>query len=347
VTSDLVIDGSHGEGGGQIVRSSLALSLVTGRPVVIENIRAGREKSGLMRQHLTAVRAAAEVGNAKLAGDDIGSQSLSFHPGKVRPGSYTFSVGTAGSATLVLQTVLPALLIANETSRLTLEGGTHNAWAPPFDFLVKAFFPLVGRLGPGVTAQLERHGFFPAGGGRFHVVVEPVPQLRGLTLMDRGDDGDRRVIALVSKLPIQIAERELDTICRKTNWPPIARCVCEVTDSPGPGNVVMIEIDSQHVTEVFTGFGRHGVKAEHVAEETLREARVYLAAGVPVGPYLSDQILLPLGIAAWQSGAASKFRTLPLTRHATTHIEILRQFLGIRISHEISASVCTVSIGPE
>jgi RNA 3'-terminal phosphate cyclase (ATP) len=319
---------------------------VTGRPVVIENIRAGREKAGLMRQHLTAVRAAAEVGNAKLDGDEIGSRSLSFHPGAVRPGSYTFSVGTAGSATLVLQTVLPALLITNETSRLTLEGGTHNSWAPPFDFLDKAFFPLVGRLGPCVSAQLECHGFFPAGGGRFHVIVDPVAQLRGLTLIDRGDDGDRRVIALVSKLPIQIAERELDTICRKTNWPPIARRAYEVTDSPGPGNVVMIEIDSQHVTEVFTGFGRHGVRAEHVAEETLREARDYIAAGVPVGPYLADQILLPLGIAAWQSGATSQFRTLPLTRHATTHIEILRRFLGIEISHETRDTACTVSIGP-
>jgi RNA 3'-terminal phosphate cyclase (ATP) len=346
VTNKLIIDGSQGEGGGQIVRSSLALSLVTGRPVVIENIRAGREKTGLMRQHLTAVRAAAEIGNAIIDGDEIGSRSLSFHPDGVRPGSYTFSVGTAGSATLVLQTVLPALLIAKETSRLTLEGGTHNCWAPPFDFLDKAFFPLVGRIGPCVSAQLECHGFFPAGGGRFHVIVDPVSQFRGLDLVDRGEDGDRRVIALVSKLPIQIGQREVDTICRKTNWPPIARRVYEVTDSPGPGNVVMIEIDSQHITEVFTGFGRHGVKAEHVAEETLREARDYIAAGVPVGPYLADQILLPLGIAAWHSGATSRFRTLPLTRHSTTHIEILRQFLGIQIAHESNKTACTVSISP-
>ncbi|HEX3601216.1 MAG TPA: RNA 3'-terminal phosphate cyclase [Lacipirellulaceae bacterium] len=161
MTNQIHIDGSQGEGGGQIVRSSLALSLVTGRSVVIENIRAGREKPGLMRQHLTAVRAAAEVGSAKVEGDEIGSQALSFHPQEIGPGNFTFAVGTAGSATLVLQTVLPALLIAKESSRLTLEGGTHNPWAPPFDFLDKAFFPLVSRLGPCVTAQLECHGFFP------------------------------------------------------------------------------------------------------------------------------------------------------------------------------------------
>ncbi|HEX3601215.1 MAG TPA: RNA 3'-terminal phosphate cyclase, partial [Lacipirellulaceae bacterium] len=173
--------------------------------------------------------------------------------------------------------------------------------------------------------------FFPAGGGRFHVIVDPAPQLRGLKLVERGEDGDRRVTALLSKLPVHIGEREVDTICKKTNWPPTSRRVYEVTDSPGPGNVVMIEIDSQHVTEVFTGFGRYGVKAEHVAEETLRQAREYLAAGVPVGPHLADQILMPLGMAAWQSGATSQFRTLPLTRHSTTHIEILRQFLRIDI----------------
>lgn len=346
MSSVVHIDGSQGEGGGQIVRSSLALSLVTGRPVVIKHIRAGREKPGLMRQHLTAVRAAAEVGNAKLEGDDIGSCSLRFHPGEITPGNYKFAVGTAGSATLVLQTVLPALIVAKQTSRVTLEGGTHNPWAPPFDFLDKAFFPLLARLGPCVTAQLETHGFFPAGGGRFHVVIDPAPQLNGIDLIERGDDGDRRVIALVSKLPLSIGQRELETISSKTNWPPIALRVYDVTDSPGPGNAVMIQIDSQYVTEVFTGFGRFGVKAEHVAEETLRQARDYIAAGVPVGPYLADQILLPLGIAAWQAGARSRFRTLPLSRHSLTHIEILRQFLGIEILHETEEKVCTVNVGP-
>jgi RNA 3'-terminal phosphate cyclase (ATP) len=346
MTNSVNIDGSQGEGGGQIVRSSLALSLVTGRPVTIENIRAGREKPGLMRQHLTAVRAAAEVGDAKVEGDEIGSRSLSFKPKGIRAGDYTFAVGTAGSATLVLQTVLPALLIADKTSRLTLEGGTHNAWAPPFDFLDKAFFPIVNRMGPFVSAQLERHGFFPAGGGRFKVTVDPVPKLKGLTLLDRGEDGHRRVTALVSKLPTHIGQREVDTVAAKSNWAPNSYRVDEITDSAGPGNVLMIEIQSQHSTEVFTGFGRYGVKAEHVAEETLREARQYLAAGVPVGEYLADQILLPLGIAAWQGGGMSQFRTLPLSRHATTHIDILRQFLGCEIECDNDRAPCTVSVGP-
>lgn len=140
------IDGSHGEGGGLIVRSSLSLSIVTGRPVIIERVRAGREKPGLKQQHLTAVRAAQQICSAVVEGDVLGSSTLTFQPGPAIPGTYRFAVGTAGSATLVLQTILPPLLIANGPSRLVLEGGTHNPWAPTFDFLQRAFLPLVNRM---------------------------------------------------------------------------------------------------------------------------------------------------------------------------------------------------------
>jgi RNA 3'-terminal phosphate cyclase (ATP) len=160
----LTIDGSQSEGGGQVLRSSLALSLVTGRPFAIENIRAGRKKPGLLRQHLTAVLAAAEVSAAEVEGAALASRRLLFRPGRVRAGDYAFRVGTAGSATLVLQTVLPALLLAEGESTLTLEGGTHNPMAPPVDFLENAYLPLVNRLGPRVKVQLVRPGFYPAGG---------------------------------------------------------------------------------------------------------------------------------------------------------------------------------------
>src|SRR5512139_1323749 len=150
----IVIDGSRGEGGGQVLRSSLALSLVTGQPFRIEKIRAGRRKPGLMRQHLTAVNAAADIGCATVEGAHIGSQALAFYPRTVKPGRYHFAVGTAGSCTLVLQTVLPALLTAGFPSELVLEGGTHNPYAPPFDFLEQAFLPLMRKLGPGVSASL-------------------------------------------------------------------------------------------------------------------------------------------------------------------------------------------------
>src|SRR5688572_16449750 len=183
----ITIDGSMGEGGGQVLRTSLALSLVTGKPFRIEKIRAGREKPGLLRQHLTAVNAAAAVGGAHVEGAALGSRELDFRPGPAKPGEYRFAVGTAGSATLVLQAVLPALLTARGASTLVLEGGTHNPFAPPFDFLDKAFLPLLRRMGARVEVALERPGFYPAGGGRFQVRVEPVERLERLDLPSRGD----------------------------------------------------------------------------------------------------------------------------------------------------------------
>lgn len=339
------IDGAQGEGGGQIVRSSLALSIVTGRPVAIDNIRAGRKNPGLMRQHLTAVQAAARIGNAEVSGDAIGSRQLKFRPNGISPGQHHFRVGTAGSAMLVLQTVLPALLVAEQAASITVEGGTHNAWAPPFDFFDRAFLPLVKRLGPRAWAELHRYGFYPAGGGKATLHVEPSAQLCGLELLERGEIVDRSAVALVANLPREIAERELDVIERKGNWLPRSLRIEEIKDSSGPGNAVLLEVTSQHVCEVFTGFGQRGVRAEQVAEQAVEEMRDYLAAKVPVGPHLADQLLLPVGIAAWRDGEQSSFRTMRLTRHSTTHIDILRRFLDVEIGVEEEGNSCVVRVG--
>jgi RNA 3'-terminal phosphate cyclase (ATP) len=314
------------------VRSSLALSLVTDRPFTIENIRANRDKPGLMRQHLTAVRAAAEVGKAKVRGDAIGSRELVFEPGEITPGDYHFSIGTAGSTTLVLQTVLPALLIARGESTLTLEGGTHNMFAPPFDFLQKTYLPLVGRMGPAIKAKLRRPGFYPAGGGCFEINVKPADSLGRLELTERGEITERRVRAIVANLPEHIAKRECDTIAKKTGWPVTSFLIEDVPGSRGPGNVVIIELESQHVTEVFTGFGKRGVRAEGVAQQALQEARHYLKADVPVGEHLADQIMLPMAIGAWQGTGGGSFRTVGLSMHSKTHLEIIEKFLGIEAS---------------
>jgi len=327
--SILTIDGSHGEGGGQVLRSSLAMSLVTGRPFVIENIRAGRKKPGLMRQHLTAVHAATEVSHAEMTGATIGSTRLEFRPGTITSGNYTFSVGTAGSTTLVLQTVLPALMLADGESNLTLEGGTPNPFAPPLDFLTKSYLPLVNRMGPTVTAELVRPGFYPAGGGQVTVCISPTRQLGRLEIMDRGEIRARRVRALVANLSRQIAERECRAIAEKTGWDEGCFAVEQVRESHGPGNVVFIELESDHVTEVFTGFGQINVRAEAVAMRALDDARHYLAADVPVGRYLADQLLLLLGISAHFGTGGGVFRTMALSLHATTHIEILHRFLEL------------------
>ncbi len=205
----LTIDGARGEGGGQILRSALALSAVTGTAVRIQRIRAGREKPGLLPQHLAAVRAAAQISEADVDGDRLGARELVFRPRRVRPGAHHFAVGTAGSATLVLQTVLPPLLLADTPSRLSLEGGTHNRFAPSFDFLSRAFLPLIARMGRRVTATLERPGFYPAGGGRFTIDITPVPGLTPLALTERGLIRRRHARPLVARLPVSIADREV------------------------------------------------------------------------------------------------------------------------------------------
>ena len=334
MTDIIEIDGSHGEGGGQIVRSSLALSLVTGKPFAIDNIRAGRKKPGLMRQHLTAIRAAAQVGQASLEGDAIGSRQLTFTPGDITPGDYHFSIGTAGSTTLVLQTVLPALCIARGESKLTLEGGTHNMFAPPFDFLEKAYLPLVCRMGPKIDATLHRPGFYPAGGGCFTVNVKPAELLGPLELIERGAITNRRVRGIVANLPDHIARRECETIAKKTSWDESCFAIENVNGSRGPGNVVIIELESSLVTEVITGFGKAGVKAEGVATQALQEARHYIQADVPVGEHLADQIMLPMAIGAWQGTGGGSFRTLGLSLHSKTHIEIIQKFLEVQIKVE-------------
>lgn len=260
----LELDGSHGEGGGQILRTSLALSMVTGTAVRIRNIRARRARPGLMRQHLVAVQAAARISGARVEGAEIGAAELTFVPGEVKPGEHDLAVGTAGSTTLVLQTVLPALLCASGPSLLALEGGTHNPLAPPFDFLDRSYLPLVRRMGPEVQAELERPGFYPAGGGRIVVTVEPSPRLSGFELLERGEVRRRRATVILSRLPRHIADRELGEVARLTGWESSALEIREV-DSPGPGNVLLLEIESESSTEVFAGFGEKGVKAEDVA----------------------------------------------------------------------------------
>lgn len=325
----LRLDGSQGEGGGQILRSALALSLVTGRPVQISSIRARRPKPGLLRQHLTAVEAAARIGNASVGGAQIGSPELVFRPGSPVPGRYHFAVGTAGSATLVLQTILPALMLAADPSHLTIEGGTHNPFAPPFDFLACTFLPLLARMGPQVEARLERHGFYPAGGGRIAVDIRPASQLQRLDLLERGDLREVEGRALVANLPESIGTRELGVLRGALARPPERSSVRKLSDSPGLGNVLLLIVIAEHVTEVITGFGQKGVAAEKVAAGVAAATRTYLEAEVPVGPHLADQLLLPMALAGGGS-----FRTVAPSEHTRTNAAVIARFLPVDVRFE-------------
>jgi len=320
------IDGSQGEGGGQILRTSLALSLVTGQPFRIEWIRAKRQKPGLLKQHLTAVEAAKTVGCAEVEGAALSSQTLEFRPGPVTPGNYRFAVGTAGSAKLVLQSVLPALLNASGHSTLTLEGGTHNPMAPPFDFLARCFVPLILRMGPSVELELRRHGFFPAGGGRFHARIEPAKKLSRLDLLERGSIRSRQARILVSKLPESVAERELAVIRDELKWRADECGIEAVQFLVGPGNAVVLALENEHVTEVFTGFGERGRPAERVAREAVEAAKAWIEADVPVDEHLADQLLIPMALAGGGS-----FRTTKPSLHTITNAEVIQRFLPVPI----------------
>lgn len=324
----LQIDGSQGEGGGQILRSSLSLAICTQQPFRITNIRAHRDPPGLKRQHLTAVKAAAEICNADVAGAHIGSRELTFRPGKLVCKDYSFAIGTAGSTTLVLQTILPPLLIADAPSSVRISGGTHNRGSPPFDFLGRAFLPLLRRMGANVDLELERYGFYPRGGGELEAHIQPAA-LHSIHLHERGVLLRGFAEAYVAALPMDIAERELATIARELHWSHEQLFVRALPNDMGPGNAVAITLEHEHITEVFTGFGERGLRAETLAHDAAADARLYLNASAPIGEHLADQLLLPLALAGGGS-----FVTTNVTPHLRSNAIVIETFTERRISIE-------------
>lgn len=330
----LTIDGTMGEGGGQILRTSLALAAVTGKAFRIERIRGKRAKPGLLRQHLTAVHAVAEICGARVAGAELGSSALSFEPCAVKHGEYHFAVGTAGSATLVFQAVLPPLLAAAGTSRIVFEGGTHNRMAPPFEFIAHTFLPQLQHMGARIHAQLVRPGFYPAGGGRFEVTIEGGVALKPIELRERGEIQRVSIHAMVSRIPMHIAEREMKVLARALCDLPIEVATDRV-ESAGPGNIARVSVCSAALTETFTEVGEVGVRAETVAHRLAGSVRRYLEHDVPVGEYLADQLLIGCALAGGGS-----FRTLRPSMHTQTNAHVIAMFLATQI--EVSDSAVSV-----
>ncbi len=329
------IDGAAGEGGGQILRTALALSLCTGQPFLLTRIRAGRAKPGLMRQHLTCVLAAAKIGSASVDGAELGSQQLLFEPNAVRAGDYEFAVGTAGSCTLVLQTVWPALMLADGASRLRLGGGTHNPLAPPFHFIERCYAPLLRRLGADSELALRRYGFYPAGGGEIDVTIHPAAgALVPFDLLERGAVREQFAESVAPGLPRAIAHRELEAFGKAMGWTqeqlrhPVTR------QNEGPGNALLVTLAHEHVTEVVTRLGERGVTSERVAKDAAVEARAYLDGDGALGPHLADQWALPLALALWKRGqagdpASAAFTCTELTDHTTTNCATISRFLPV------------------
>lgn len=326
-TRYIPIDGSTGEGGGQILRSSLSLSMITGQPFTISNIRAKRSKPGLLRQHLTAVKAAAEVSGAETIGVELQSTALQFAPGVVRGGSYHFAIGSAGSALLILQTVLLPLCLAKEPSEVVITGGTHNPFAPSFDFIERVYVPVLRKMGAQVDLRLEKHGFYPAGGGKIVVGIQPIQCLLPIDLLERGMANGRSACAIVNRVPWAVGERELVVARQRLELEDAAtEVICQKT-AEGSGNIVFVELDFEKITEQFCAIGQTGIPAEKVAIKACSEAERYLKTDAPVGDYLGDQLLLPFALAG-----AGSFRCVALTQHFKTNTEVIQQFLNIQIN---------------
>lgn len=319
------LDGSEGEGGGQLLRTALTLSMATGTPVRVGRVRAGRSNPGLRRQHRTAVRAAAELTSAVVEGDELGSRQVVFRPTRPpRAGEYRFDTGGAGSATLVLQTLVPALLDAEGVFRLAVEGGTHNPAAPPYEFLERAWLPLLRDTGARVTASLERAGFFPGGGGKIVARVEPSPPAAPLELRERGELRDVRARSHIVGLPGHVADRELSTLQASLEVRDDRLEAVDHGERPaGAANLLVVEVESDVVTEVFTEHGRRGLPAEEVASRLSRRVRRYLDSGAAVGTHLADQLPVPLAL---RSGGT--YRTGEPSSHTRTVLDVLRSFPG-------------------
>jgi RNA 3'-terminal phosphate cyclase (ATP) len=323
-TTLLELDGSFGEGGGQILRTSLALALLTGRPFHLANVRAGRSKPGLQPQHLQSVRAAADVGGATLRGASLGSSDLVFEPGPVTPGKYRFDIGTAGATGLVLHTIyLPLALRGAVPSEITLIGGTHVTTSPCFHFLDTTWRRYLDQFGLQLSLRLTRPGFYPRGGGMVEVSIQPCARLKGFRSRERGPVKATGFSA-VAGLPESIARRQARRAKFRLEQYGLEVSLREETWEGGPGSVLAVELDTAPTPTLFFGLGARGKPAEKVADEAVEQVTAYLDAGpAVVDSHSADQIVLPLALA----DGPSEFHVAQVTRHLTTNIAVIRQFL--------------------
>lgn len=310
-------------GGGQMLRTALSLSMLTGQPFRMTAIRGQRSRPGLMRQHLTCVKASAAICEGSAEGAEIGSTELVFRPGRIRGGDYHFAIGTAGSTGLLFQTLLPALLHADHPSTLRLEGGTHNPLAPPFEFLDRVFLPALRRMGAEASLCLLESGFAPAGGGTITAAIPPCPQLAPCDFRDRGALQALRIRVPIRNLPITIAERIRDAAL--TRLPDADAAIDHREPGPGRGVCCLVEAAFEHAAELTSAFGEQGVSSERVGNRAAKVMADYLGTGAVVGRCLADQLLLPMALAG--SGV---FLTMGVDDHVPTNIRVIETFLPVK-----------------
>jgi RNA 3'-terminal phosphate cyclase (ATP) len=324
----IIIDGSAGEGGGQIFRTSLTLSLLTKKTLRIHNIRSKRSSPGLKQQHLTALKAAAEISNAQVEGDFLGSQEVLFIPGEINPGKYSFKISTAGSTTLVMQTIFMPLSSASKASHVSIIGGTHVPWSPPYHYLEWQWLPWMERIGYQGKIELDQCGYYPAGGGRLSCAVFPAETIKPLQVAVRNKLIQIRGLSAASNLPRDIPNRQrLRFVSRLGPSYPLNDIRSAVLPGQGKGTFITVLLEFENTTACFTSLGKKGKRAEIVADELVKQVEEYLTTPGCVDAYLPDQLLIPLSFANGQSS----IQTPNITLHLMTNAEIIQQFLPVRI----------------
>lgn len=320
----ICIDGSRGDGGGQTLRSALALAAITGQAFAMDRIRANRERPGLLRQHLASIAAAKAICGARVEGAETESTELIFEPGETSPGNYSWRIGSGGSTSLILQTVLFPLLHGADPSRLCIDGGTHNGTSPPFEFLALCLRPILVRMGYDFSLSLERNGFLPAGGGRIRAEIKG----RTLDRPARLDLSGREVLGMEvhawsSGIPERIGRAETEIVGKALGIEPKRRRAC-IVRSVGPGNALAVFVTLRDGKVMFTGVGEPGLAPERVAADCIAQVERYIESGARVDEYLQDQLLLPMSL-----GAGGRFTTTEPSLHTMANMEIIRKFLAV------------------
>jgi RNA 3'-terminal phosphate cyclase (ATP) len=324
-----VIDGSVGEGGGQILRTCLSLSLITGQPFRIKNIRKNRKRPGLRAQHLSSIELAAKIGDADVKGAKLNSPEITFTPRAIRAGDYRCTIGTAGSTSLVLQSVFLPLGLVDKSSSISITGGTHVPWSPTFDYLHQNWTPFLNNIGFQISVNLVRAGFYPQGGGQIQATIRPLRELSGIKITQRGNLKQIRGISAVSNLDRRIAERQRAQVLRRIGDKFLLNDI-RIQDLPskfkGTSLSLICEFENSHCC--YCALGALGKPAERVADEVIDKIEYFMTTDAVVDEYMADQLLLPLSIAK----SDSQYITPVITRHLITNADIISRFLPAQIT---------------
>lgn len=326
------IDGSFGEGGGQILRTALSLSCLLNKPFRIFNIRKGRKKPGLMPQHIVSVKAAREISGAEITGAEYGSTDLVFKPRGFKGGTFSFDIGTAGSACLVLQTILPSLLFSTKTSSLRIRGGTHVPFSPSFNYVSEVFVPMLKKMGVVVKLDIEEYGFYPKGGGVIMAETFPCSNINPLRITDRGEIKEIKGYSCVANLPLSIAERQRDAFIGRIRsvYSQTVNIDLSTVPSIGQGTFLFLKVISEGAIAGFTSLGAKGKRAETVGKEVAEELMKYLKTDATLDPYLPDQLVLYLALCKEES----IITTSSITEHLLTNLWVIGRFIDFRYSIE-------------